>query len=82
MLYRLKSLLQSSVNIGNAVIARYRGDRAYGRFGDMIKFFDVNGDAKEELIISAPRRTDDLTEEFYGGMTMCVVVQLISGLYL
>lgn len=66
-LYNLTTLLEQPTNIQASIIARYQGDRAYGRYGDVVKFVDVDGDGKDELIIASPRRSKDITEEFYGG---------------
>ncbi|CAH1254246.1 GPLD1 [Branchiostoma lanceolatum] len=46
---------------------RLCGDRDYSRFGWDVAFADINMDGKDELLVSAPLRTDDPTEELYGG---------------
>ncbi|XP_005096368.1 phosphatidylinositol-glycan-specific phospholipase D [Aplysia californica] len=55
-------------NLSNPVkpIAVFNGDRRYGRFGAQVKFADLNGDFVDDLIIGAPLRTKDLTEEVVG----------------
>ncbi|KAL8584655.1 hypothetical protein ACOMHN_002384 [Nucella lapillus] len=48
-------------------LAQFNGDRRYSRFGSQVKFFDINSDGFDDLIIGAPLRTDDITEEIYAG---------------
>ncbi|XP_019619337.1 PREDICTED: phosphatidylinositol-glycan-specific phospholipase D-like [Branchiostoma belcheri] len=48
-------------------VTRLCGDRDYSRFGWDVAFVDINMDGKDELLVSAPLRTDDPTEELYGG---------------
>lgn len=43
------------------------GDRAYGRFGDNVQFTTYDGFLKKQLIVGAPRRTKDFTEEIGNG---------------
>ena len=31
------------------------------------QFHDVNGDGLDELVVGSPLRSEDITEEFYGG---------------
>ncbi|XP_071119252.1 phosphatidylinositol-glycan-specific phospholipase D-like [Haliotis cracherodii] len=47
-------------------VALYAGDRRYSRFGAKVKFADLNTDGYDDLIVTAPLRTDDVTEELYG----------------
>ncbi|XP_067677733.1 phosphatidylinositol-glycan-specific phospholipase D-like [Haliotis asinina] len=47
-------------------VALYPGDRRYSRFGAKVKFADLNTDGYDDLIVTAPLRTDDATEELYG----------------
>eukprot|EP00005_Dracoamoeba_jomungandri_P013797 CAMPEP_0174266644 /NCGR_PEP_ID=MMETSP0439-20130205/30978_1 /TAXON_ID=0 /ORGANISM="Stereomyxa ramosa, Strain Chinc5" /LENGTH=861 /DNA_ID=CAMNT_0015353739 /DNA_START=25 /DNA_END=2610 /DNA_ORIENTATION=+ len=47
-------------------ISIFEGDRKFGRFGWEAKFMDLNSDGYEELVISAPLRTSDITEELFG----------------
>ncbi|XP_052229611.1 phosphatidylinositol-glycan-specific phospholipase D-like isoform X2 [Dreissena polymorpha] len=42
------------------------GDRRFERFGTKIRFFDVSGDGLDDLIVTAPLRSQDISEEFYG----------------
>ncbi|XP_052777361.1 phosphatidylinositol-glycan-specific phospholipase D-like isoform X2 [Mya arenaria] len=42
------------------------GDRRYGRFGAKVRFLDVTGDGMDDLVVGAPLRSEDITEEFYG----------------
>jgi len=44
-----------------------QGDRAYGRFGAKVKFLDINGDGLSDLLIGAPFRSEDFTEELSEG---------------
>ena len=48
--------------------AIFEGDRSYARFGWQTDWFDVNLDGIDDLVFSAPFRTDDLTEELEGGI--------------
>ncbi|KAH9496841.1 Glycosylphosphatidylinositol specific phospholipase D1 [Bulinus truncatus] len=47
-------------------IAVFSGDRKFGRFGATVQIIDVNGDEVDDLIIGAPLRTEDFTEEITG----------------
>ncbi|XP_046581198.1 phosphatidylinositol-glycan-specific phospholipase D-like [Haliotis rubra] len=47
-------------------VALYAGDRRYSRFGAKVKFADLNTDGYDDLIVTAPLHTDDVTEELYG----------------
>ena len=44
--------------------AQLLGDRSYGRFGDNVQFASYDG---FQLIVGAPRRTKDITEEIGNG---------------
>ncbi|XP_071955087.1 phosphatidylinositol-glycan-specific phospholipase D-like [Antedon mediterranea] len=55
-------------------VATFKGDRFYARFGMASKFHDVTGDKIGDLIVSAPYRIDDITEEIFGGDTGSVYV--------
>ena len=59
----------------SAVVGNFSGDRDYGGFGMAIKFEDTNGDSVDDIIIGAPFRTEDLTEEIIGGMHRIFVVK-------
>ncbi|XP_035660620.1 phosphatidylinositol-glycan-specific phospholipase D-like isoform X1 [Branchiostoma floridae] len=48
-------------------VKRLCGDRDYSRYGWDVAFADVDMDGKDEFLVSAPLRTDDPTEELYGG---------------
>lgn len=56
------------------LLATFYGDRAYGRFGEIVRFGDVDGDGGDELMVSAPRRSRDFTEEIDGGKCSIRVV--------
>ena len=43
------------------------GDRSFGRFGWKVELSDINGDGFSDLLVSAPLRIVDLTEEITGG---------------
>uniref|UniRef100_A0A0B7B351 Integrin alpha-2 domain-containing protein n=2 Tax=Arion vulgaris TaxID=1028688 RepID=A0A0B7B351_9EUPU len=58
-LYNISSSSQNPITVFN-------GDRRFARFGGHIKFSDVNRDGFDDLIIGAPLRTDDITEELTG----------------
>jgi glycosylphosphatidylinositol phospholipase D len=45
----------------------FEGDRSYARFGWKLDWTDVNLDGIDDLVFSAPFRTDDITEELKGG---------------
>ncbi|KAL4235881.1 Glycosylphosphatidylinositol specific phospholipase D1 [Mactra antiquata] len=47
-------------------MAKLEGDRRIGRFGYSVKFWDVNNDGMDDLLISAPFRSDDFTTLFFG----------------
>ncbi|XP_033118373.1 phosphatidylinositol-glycan-specific phospholipase D-like [Anneissia japonica] len=55
-------------------VAVFKGDRSYARFGMSAKLNDVTGDKIDDLIVSAPFRIDDITEELYGGDTGFVYI--------
>ncbi|XP_030847523.1 phosphatidylinositol-glycan-specific phospholipase D-like [Strongylocentrotus purpuratus] len=46
-------------------IAMYEGDRQYGRYGGELMFQDVTGDGIDDLVVSAPFRTEDISEELF-----------------
>ncbi|XP_041456952.1 phosphatidylinositol-glycan-specific phospholipase D-like [Lytechinus variegatus] len=46
-------------------IALYEGDRQYGRFGGELMFDDITGDGIDDLIVGAPFRTQDISEELF-----------------
>ncbi|XP_070194975.1 phosphatidylinositol-glycan-specific phospholipase D-like isoform X2 [Littorina saxatilis] len=48
-------------------LAIFEGDRRYSRFGSQLTFSDVNQDGFDDLIVGAPFRTDDITEEIHAG---------------
>ncbi|XP_076462719.1 phosphatidylinositol-glycan-specific phospholipase D-like isoform X2 [Babylonia areolata] len=50
-----------------APAATLQGDRRFSRFGSQILFSDVNSDGFDDLIVGAPFRTDDVTEEVHAG---------------
>ncbi|KAK0052127.1 phosphatidylinositol-glycan-specific phospholipase D [Biomphalaria pfeifferi] len=52
------------------------GDRKFGRFGATIKVLDVNSDGIDDLIVGAPLRTEDITEEITGAQQGRVYVYL------
>ncbi|KAL5022389.1 hypothetical protein ScPMuIL_001544 [Solemya velum] len=58
----------------NTQLAVFQGDRQYGRFGEHVKFADLNMDGFEDLIITAPLRTDDFTEELMGAQQGLVYI--------
>ncbi|XP_022083635.1 phosphatidylinositol-glycan-specific phospholipase D-like [Acanthaster planci] len=47
--------------------ALFEGDRSLGRFGASLLMDDVTNDGIDDLVIGAPLRIDDITEELYGG---------------
>ena len=63
---------------------RLLGDRSYGRFGDNVQFTNYDGFLEKQLIVGAPRRTKDFTEEIDNGKTKLridysiVVVELLK----
>jgi len=48
--------------------AMFEGDRSFARFGWSLALTDVNQDGVEDLLFSAPFRTEDITEELKGGL--------------
>ena len=76
-LFNLTSLVAMGADIQNeavflshSLVSTFSGDRDYGHFGMSVKFKDTNNDGIQDLIIGAPFRTEDLTEEITGGMLM------------
>ncbi|CAL1540071.1 unnamed protein product [Lymnaea stagnalis] len=57
-------------------ITIFNGDRKFARFGATVKFTDTNRDGVDDLIIGAPLRTDDITEELTGAQQGRVYVWL------
>ncbi|XP_060608003.1 phosphatidylinositol-glycan-specific phospholipase D-like isoform X2 [Ruditapes philippinarum] len=41
------------------------GDRSFGRFGQKVKFWDINNDTMSDLFIGAPFRSEDFTERLF-----------------
>lgn len=65
---KLSDLLGKNLDINSTnVITSFSGDRRYARFGWSVALTDVNGDGNDDLLVSAPTRTDDFTGEIYGG---------------
>ena len=58
--------------------AVFEGDRSYARFGWQTNWFDVNLDGVDDLVFSAPFRTDDITEKLRGGIMVVTVYSQIS----
>ncbi|XP_065055782.1 phosphatidylinositol-glycan-specific phospholipase D-like isoform X2 [Rhopilema esculentum] len=58
----------------SAVVGNFSGDRDYGGFGMAVKFEDTNGDSVDDIIIGAPFRTEDLTEEIVGAESGAVYI--------
>jgi len=48
--------------------AMFEGDRSFARFGWSLALTDVNQDGVDDLLFSAPFRTEDITEELRGGL--------------
>lgn len=48
--------------------AVFEGDRSFARFGWSLDLTDVNQDGVQDLLFSAPFRTNDLTQEVEGGI--------------
>ena len=62
LLYNMSS--SSGYDVPFAVL---EGDRSFGRFGWKVELSDINGDGFSDLLVSAPLRIMDLTEEITGG---------------
>ena len=62
--------------LSDKVVSTFSGDRDYGHFGMSLKFRDTNDDKFQDLIIGAPFRTEDFTEEITGGECF-LIMQLI-----
>ena len=58
---------QGKSDFESCIIGRLHGDRSYSYFGSKVKFVDLFGNSRQQLVINAPRRTLDVTEELYGG---------------
>ncbi|BFZ16486.1 hypothetical protein BsWGS_19525 [Bradybaena similaris] len=61
---------------GQNLLTVFHGDRRFGRFGGHIKFSDLNRDGYDDLIIGAPLRTEDFTEELSGAQEGRVYIYL------
>ena len=79
-LFNLTSVSAEGINIPNEnvylkhqIASTFSGDRDYGHFGMSVKFRDTNNDAFQDLIIGAPFRTEDLTEEITGGSYIIIL---------
>lgn len=67
----LKTVLQhgNDISIGEINYATiFEGDRSFARFGWSLALTDVNQDGVEDLLFSAPFRTEDITEVLRGGL--------------
>ena len=72
-LFNLTSLIANGGGIYNEqahlsdeAVSTFSGDRDYGKFGMSVKFRDTNDDTFQDLLVGAPFRTEDLTEEIKG----------------
>ncbi|KAK7484042.1 hypothetical protein BaRGS_00024654, partial [Batillaria attramentaria] len=59
--------LLNLTNLRQPPLAVFSGDRRFSRFGSKMLFADLNGDGYDDLLIGAPLRTDDVTEEIHAG---------------
>ena len=48
--------------------AVFEGDRSFARFGWSLDLTDINQDGVQDLLFSAPFRTDDFTQDIEGGI--------------
>ena len=67
----LTTVLQhgNDISIGEINYAAiFEGDRGFARFGWSLALTDVNHDGVEDLLFSAPFRTEDITEVLRGGL--------------
>ena len=67
----LTTVLQhgNDISIGEINYAAiFEGDRSFARFGWSLALTDVNQDGVEDLLFSAPFRTEDITEVLRGGL--------------
>lgn len=46
---------------------KLEGDRAFERFGSIVKFLDLNNDGMSDLVVGAPHWSNDITEELLLG---------------
>ena len=72
---------QSLIDGKRELITSFYGDRSYGRFGEIVQFHDLDGDGHDELIISAPRRSNDITEEFEAGILLLFLLNRFLSVY-
>ncbi|XP_038051149.1 phosphatidylinositol-glycan-specific phospholipase D-like isoform X2 [Patiria miniata] len=56
------------------MLALLEGDRSLARFGASLLMEDVTNDGVDDVVIGAPLRIDDITEELYGGEQGAVYV--------
>uniref|UniRef100_A0A7N4V6H2 Glycosylphosphatidylinositol specific phospholipase D1 n=2 Tax=Sarcophilus harrisii TaxID=9305 RepID=A0A7N4V6H2_SARHA len=52
---------------GPSLLSTFSGDRHFSRFGGLVHLSDLDSDGLDEIIISAPLRTGDLTAGLLGG---------------
>ncbi|PVD23836.1 hypothetical protein C0Q70_17110 [Pomacea canaliculata] len=52
---------------GAHLITTFSGDRRSSNFGGKVMFADVNDDGYDDLLLGAPFRTEDITEEIHAG---------------
>lgn len=70
------NIQNEALYLSNALVTSFSGDRDYGHFGTSVKFRDTNGDGVQDLIIGAPFRTKDLTEEIIGGWYYLAIIKI------
>uniref|UniRef100_A0A8C8RK79 Phosphatidylinositol-glycan-specific phospholipase D n=1 Tax=Pelusios castaneus TaxID=367368 RepID=A0A8C8RK79_9SAUR len=66
-----------------SLLSTFSGDRRFSRFGGAVHLSDLNGDGLDEIIVTSPLRTEDITSILFGGEAGRVYIysgnQTVSG---
>ncbi|XP_074843689.1 phosphatidylinositol-glycan-specific phospholipase D [Carettochelys insculpta] len=57
-----------------SLLSTFSGDRRFSHFGGDVHLRDLNNDGLDEIIVTAPLRTEDITSVLYGGEAGCVYI--------
>uniref|UniRef100_A0A7M4E7K4 Phosphatidylinositol-glycan-specific phospholipase D n=1 Tax=Crocodylus porosus TaxID=8502 RepID=A0A7M4E7K4_CROPO len=52
-----------------SLLSTFSGDRKFSRFGGAVHLSDLDGDGLDEIIVTSPLRTTDITSGLFGGET-------------
>ncbi|XP_025072196.1 phosphatidylinositol-glycan-specific phospholipase D isoform X1 [Alligator sinensis] len=54
-------------NTKPSLLSTFSGDRKFSRFGGAVHLSDLDGDGLDEIIVTSPLRTTDITSGIFGG---------------